>query len=216
MQSQTINLSTLVSVLASVNTLACIVWLGVIFSGNAHWNRKNIEFTSSGRLLNGLKVKFLSGMKPVFTKGLNDHIKDELAARVVPNDLPAFVALTITIHGVRVNRRRQHTHVLGVHVLHPQSSQFHCCLPVLQPSQIDCRSKLSLEECGLQDCFYFVSVFTVVNRAIVQFGQKGELVNKCGSPDERPACGKFSPCDSSLCTCHPACHEHCFSSANPH
>lgn len=70
------------------------------------------------------------------------HRMVELVARDVPNDLPAFFALTITMQGVRGNRRRQH----GVHVLHPQPSQFHCCLPVLQPSQIDCLSKLSLEE----------------------------------------------------------------------
>lgn len=38
-----------------------------------------------------------AALKAVFTRGLSHHLKDELAAHEVPSDLPAFVALTISI-----------------------------------------------------------------------------------------------------------------------
>ncbi len=38
-----------------------------------------------------------AALKAVFLKGLSEQLKDELAARDIPNDLPSFVPLAINI-----------------------------------------------------------------------------------------------------------------------
>ena len=47
--------------------------------------------------------------KAVFLKGLSEHLKDELAAREVPDELTSFVALAIKIDNRLRERQRERT-----------------------------------------------------------------------------------------------------------